>query len=78
MEKKFHQLLSAAVSHELRNPLSSLLCNILALQNKGVDMRRIVQSLKNAVEKNDKERLKYLIESLSEILDFYDFSLKRI
>ena len=41
-------------------------------------MRKILKSLKEAVETGDKAKLKDLIESLSEILDFYDFSLKSI
>jgi signal transduction histidine kinase len=46
-EKSFLALINAAVSHELRNPLSSLIGNIESIQNYFESFKTILSEIKD-------------------------------
>lgn len=46
-EQKFHVLMNAAVSHELRNPLNSLISGIDTMQDYFLNLKEIYEHLKD-------------------------------
>lgn len=67
-EKKYLTLMNATVSHELRNPLNSLVSGIENMESYYNNLRQILLFMKNNLDKNIQnvvyERLKLVFEGL--------------
>jgi signal transduction histidine kinase len=79
-EHSFLEMINAAVSHELRNPLNSLIGQVCAMKQYFANFKKVISEMKKSESTNFVEKLKNIYnglekcsEKMSNACTFIDF-----